>query len=65
MEQKNYNHRLSKKRIKVENVIRETEIFNILSDRYRNRRKGHHIKINIIAGIVNIKNEKRNMRNTA
>lgn len=64
-EQKMYNHELSKKRIKVENVIRETKIFNILSDTYRNRRKNHSIKTNIIAGIVNMKTEKRNMKNAA
>ena len=64
-EQKLYNHNLSEKRIKVENVIRETKIFNILSDTYRNRRKNHSIKTNIIAGIVNMKTEKRNMKNAA
>ena len=64
-EQKLYNHRLSQKRIKVENVIRETKIFKILSDTYRNRRKNHCIKTNIIAGIVNMKTEKRNMKNAA
>lgn len=64
-EQKTYNHNLSKKRIKVENVIREVKIFNILSDIYRNRRKNHNIKTNIIAGIVNMKTEKRNMKKAA
>ena len=64
-EQRQYNHKLSEKRIKVENVIRETKIFNILSDTYRNRRKNHSIKTNIIAGIVNMKTEKRNMKNAA
>ena len=59
-EQNNYNHRLSKKRIKVENVIRVTKIFNILSGRYRTRRKGHSIKTDIIAGIVNMKPENCN-----
>ena len=35
--QKAYNRSLSKDRIKVENVIREIKIFNVLSDIYRNR----------------------------
>ena len=61
-EQKTYNHELSKKRIKVENVIREVKIFKILSDIYRNRRKNHNIKTNIVAGIVNMKVEKRNRK---
>lgn len=64
-EQKVYNHKLSKKRIKVENVIRETKIFKILSETYRNRRRGHGIKTNIIAGIVNMKVEKRTVKQAA
>lgn len=64
-EQKLYNHRLSQKRTKVENIIRETKIFKILSDIYRNRRKNHSIKTNIIAGLVNMKIEKRTMKNAA
>jgi hypothetical protein len=36
------------------------KIFKILSDSYRNRRKNHSIKTNIVAGIVNMKVEKRN-----
>lgn len=58
-EQKKFNRELSKKRIKVENVIREMKIFRVLSDTYRNRRKGHNLKVSIIAGIVNLKTEKR------
>lgn len=64
-EQRAYNRELSEKRIKVENVIREVKIFNILSDTYRNRRRKHGIKTNIIAGLVNMKTEKRNMKNAA
>ncbi|NER06128.1 MAG: transposase family protein [Okeania sp. SIO3C4] len=64
-EQKAYNRELSKKRIKVENVIGETKIFKILSNVYRNRRRDHNIKTNIIAGIINMKNEKRNMKEAA
>ena len=61
-EQKAYNRNLSKKRIKVEHVIREVKVFKILSETYRNRRRNHGIKMNIVAGIVNMKVEKRNMR---
>ena len=61
-EQKAYSRDLSRKRIKAENVIREVKIFKILSETYRNRRRDHGIKTNIIAGIVNMKVEKRNMR---
>lgn len=64
-EQKAYNRNLSRKRIKVENVIREVKIFKILSETYRNRRRNHGIKTNIIAGIVNMKVEKRNIKQAA
>jgi len=64
-EQKAYNRSLSKDRIKVENVIRETKIFKVLSDTYRNRHKNHSIKTGIISGIVNMKMEKRNMKKAA
>ena len=47
----------SKGRIRVENTIREVKIFRIMADLYRNRRKGHDLKFNIIAGIVNRKTE--------
>ena len=54
--QKKYNHIISKRRIKVENVIAELKNFRILSHRYRNKRKGYNLKFNIVAGIVNFKN---------
>ncbi len=63
--QKASNRSLSKERIKVENVIREMKIFKVLSDTYRNRRKNHSIKTNIISGIVNMKVEKRNIKKAA
>jgi hypothetical protein len=42
-------------RVKVENVIRRLKIFRILRERYRDRGRGYGIKLNIIAGIVNLK----------
>ena len=54
-DEKEYNHALSRIRVKVENIIRRLKIFRILCERYRNKRRGYGIKINIIAGIVNLK----------
>jgi hypothetical protein len=54
--EKEHNHNLSSKRIKVENKIRELKIFKILSDIYRNFTKKHDLRFNIIAGLVNYKN---------
>jgi len=47
------NHNLSKKRIFVENVIRELKVFRILSSKYRNRRKRWALRLNLIAGLYN------------
>jgi len=55
-EEKEYNHALSKIRVKVENILAQIKIFKIMSDRYRNKRKRYGVKFNIIAGIVNMKN---------
>ena len=38
-EEKQYNKKLSKQRMLVENVIRSVKIFKIVSDKYQNRRK--------------------------
>ena len=52
-EQKKFNHRLSSKRIVVENVIGFLKRFRIISDRYRNRRKRFGLRFNLIASINN------------
>lgn len=55
-EEKEYNHALSSYRVRVEHKIGELKVFKILSDTYRNFRKGYGLKMNIVTGIVNIKN---------
>ena len=55
-EEREYNAGLSCLRVKVENTLCKIKVFRILSDRYRNKRKGYSLKFNIIAGIVNLKN---------
>ena len=55
-EEKEYNRALSRLRVKVENILCQIKRFHILSDRYRNKRKGYSLKFNIVAGIVNLKN---------
>jgi hypothetical protein len=51
-----HNVVLAKVRVKIENVIGQIKQFRILSDRYRNKRKGYNLRFNIIAGLVNLKN---------
>jgi len=53
-DQKAANHKLSKKRILIENIIRKLKIFRILSERYRNRRKRFGLRFNLIAAIYNL-----------
>ena len=53
-EQKTANHKLSRKRILIENIIRKLKIFRILSERYRNRRKRFGLRFNLIADIHNL-----------
>jgi hypothetical protein len=52
-EEKRANRELSRKRVKVENVIRRLKIFRILGERYRNRRKRLGLRFNLISGIYN------------
>lgn len=52
-EQKAHNRKLSSKRVAVEHVIRKLKVFRILAGPYRNRRKRFHLRVHLIAGIVN------------
>ena len=54
-EQKQHNQKLASFRMKVEHKFREIKIFKIMSETYRNFGRKHHLRFNIIAGIVNFK----------
>lgn len=53
MEEKQYNHTISKKRIYVEHVNRYLKRFRILSSRYRNKRRSFGLRVSLICGIYN------------
>lgn len=53
-EDKRKNRELSRKRIVVEHVIRKMKIWRILSERYRNRRRRHGLRVRLIAAIYNM-----------
>jgi hypothetical protein len=55
-EQKSHNKGHSQIRIAVEHKFSELKKFRILGETYRNFRKKHHLRFNIIAGIVNFQN---------
>ena len=52
-EQKQENKRLAKQRIIIEHINRKLKIFKILFLRYRNRKKGFGLRVNLISGIYN------------
>lgn len=54
-EQMRRNYNLASFRTRIENKIRDLKIFKILSYVYRNFQKKHSMRLNIIAGIVNLK----------
>ena len=53
-EAKAHNHSVSKRRIVIENINRRIKRFDILSDRYRNKRKRHGLRMTIICAIHNM-----------
>ncbi|SNE36371.1 mobile genetic element [Streptococcus pneumoniae] len=53
LEDKSYNHVLSKERIKVENIFVKVKTFKMISTTYRNHRKRFGLRMNLIAGIIN------------
>ncbi|HGQ6376229.1 TPA: transposase, partial [Streptococcus pneumoniae] len=53
VEDKAYNHALSKERSKVENTFAKVKTFKMFSTTYRNHRKRFGLRMNLIAGIIN------------
>jgi len=51
---KKQNHRLSSSRVVIENVIRDINIFRIIAEKYRNRRKQFGLRFNLIAAVFNL-----------
>jgi transposase len=51
--QKLFNRVLSKERIVMENINARIKTFKIMSERYRNRRKRHLLRMNLICAILN------------
>jgi hypothetical protein len=52
-EEKAFNRRLSRERVLIEHVNRQIKVFKIMSERYRNRRKRHQLRMTIICAIRN------------
>lgn len=52
-EEKKHNRELASQRVVVEHVIRKLKVWRILGERYRNRRRRHGLRVNLISGILN------------
>jgi len=59
-EQKRFNKKHSQRRIRVENIIRQCKIFHIVKQTYRGKHKNYGLVWNVVAGLVNYKNQKIN-----
>lgn len=55
MEQKQYNKALAQLRAKIEHKIAQLKTFKILAEKYRNFQKKLNLRLNIIAGLVNLR----------
>lgn len=56
-EKKQFNYRLSQRRIRIENVIRECKIFRIVKHTYRGKHRNYGLVWNVVARLVNFKNQ--------
>jgi len=52
-EQKSFNRELSRERIVIENINARIKTFKIMSERYRNRRSRHLLRMNLICAVLN------------
>jgi hypothetical protein len=52
-EEKAENRRISTERILIENINAKLKVFKILSNKYRNRRKRHALRVSLICGVYN------------
>ena len=53
-QEKSYNRKLARARVKVENVLAHLKKFRIFSGKYRNRKKRLGLRFNLISAIYNI-----------
>lgn len=56
-DEKRENRRISRERMLVEHINAKIKVFKILANKYRNRRRRHHLRLNLICGIINFENQ--------
>ena len=52
-EEKTENRRISRERNLIENINAKIKVFKIMANKYRNRRKRHALRMNLICAIIN------------
>jgi len=52
-EEKRFNRRLARERIAIEHVNRQIKVFKMMSERYRNRRRRHGLRMTLFCAIRN------------
>ncbi len=52
-EERAENRRISRERIVIENINAKIKVFKVMANKYRNRRKRHALRANLICGIIN------------
>ena len=52
-DEKRENQRIAKEQIFIEHINSRIKVFKIMKYPYRNRRKRHHLRLNLICGIIN------------
>lgn len=52
-DEKKENRRISHERILIENINAKIKVFKIMKYPYRNRRRRHCLRLNLICGIIN------------
>ncbi len=56
-EKKQCNNQLRRRRIRIENVIRQCKIFRIVKQTYRGKHRNYGLAWNVVARLVNFKNQ--------
>jgi hypothetical protein len=56
-EEKAFNRQLARERVRIEHINRQIKTFKIMSERYRNRRRRHLLRVTIICAIRNYENK--------
>lgn len=56
-DEKNENRRISHERILIGHINARIKVFKIMKYPYRNRRKRHYLRLNLICGIINFESQ--------